>query len=146
MLLTVDTLCKRRLERAKINHETYRLLYKMCIDRIERTNKLHAENAGGRWYASACTWSLPYFFPGRPMYEHAHAARYIVDKLRHGGFEVTYDDSNGKFSIDWSSLSSPHAIRQHMRSGSTTTPPHHQQKTDSIDALVTRMRRKLRMT
>ena len=118
----------------------------MCIERIERINKLHAENPGRRWYASTCTWSLPCFSPGRPAYEASHAARYILDKLRRGGFDATYDESSGTFSIDWSSRSSPDAIREHMKKTSApmTTPP--RQSADSIDALVTRMRRKLDMT
>lgn len=79
-MLTVRELQQKREARAKVNHETYKFLLRQAQDRV----RLRAENK--------CTdllWQVPPLVPGRPIYTVSHAARYITDKLRRGGFEVT---------------------------------------------------------
>jgi hypothetical protein len=89
-MLSVDDLCKPLLKRALINHETYKILYTECIQHIKRKHE------------SGCTITLyhvPDFLLGRPIYTHAHAIRYITEKLRRGNFDVIVDGS--VLHIDW---------------------------------------------
>lgn len=56
---------------------------------------------------TSCTWVVPPFYPGRPLYDVFHALRYIRDKLRHGGFHVKTDPANNELSIDWDTTRRP---------------------------------------
>lgn len=89
-MLSVDDLCKPLLKRAEINHETYKLLYTECVEHIKRKHE------------SGCTitiYHVPDFLLGRPIFTHAHAIRYITEKLRRGKFDVTVDGP--VLHIDW---------------------------------------------
>jgi len=97
-MLTVDQLRQKQLERANINHETYKRLYAMCTKRIQ---DLAAHNI------TSCVWVVPPFYPGRPLYTVTHAMRYVRDKLRHGGFSVTADPLNNALNIDWDASRQP---------------------------------------
>lgn len=81
-MLTVESLRQKRLERARINHETYKLLYGMCATKINDLNKLKPP-------VTSFIWNVPPIYPGRPLYDQQHALRYIRDKLLHGGFSIT---------------------------------------------------------
>jgi hypothetical protein len=78
--LTVADLHRDREARAAVNHETYKRLWEGVQDRI----RARAENKG-----TDLTWQVPPFVPGRPVYAVSHAARYVADKLRRGGFVVS---------------------------------------------------------
>lgn len=78
-MLTVRELQKQREARARVNHETYKMLLHQVQDRL----RLRADNR-----ASDLLWQVPPLVPGRPVYTVSHAARYITDKLRRGGFDV----------------------------------------------------------
>ncbi len=78
--LTVGELHKRREDRAKVNHETYRQLWGQVQERV----RLRAANG-----FTDLLWQVPPLVLGRPVYKVSHAARYVCDKLRLGGFEVT---------------------------------------------------------
>ena len=89
-MLSVDDLCKPILERAKTNHETYKLVYTQCVDHIKRKHE------------AGCTitlYQVPDFVLGRPLFTHAHAIRYIAEKLRRGKFDVQVDGP--VLHIDW---------------------------------------------
>lgn len=78
-MLTVSTLTKPLLDRAIVNHTTYKLIYNQCAEHIKRKN------------TADCTTTLfnvPEFMIGRPTFTHAHAVRYVSEKLRKGGFNV----------------------------------------------------------
>lgn len=79
-MLTVAELQRERQARAQVNHETYKQLWRQAQDRI----RARADNKG-----TDLAWQVPPLVPGRPVYAAAHAARYVSDKLRRGGFEVT---------------------------------------------------------
>jgi hypothetical protein len=80
-----------RIKKARVNHETYKQLYTALHDRIKRrasTNVTHL------------LYVVPPIVPGRPVYDPIHAARYITDKLRRGGFRVESAQGHVLF-IDW---------------------------------------------
>lgn len=79
-MLTVADLQRGREAKARVNHETY----KQLLRQVEGHLRSRAENRG-----SDLLWQVPPLVPGRPVYAVSHAARYITDKLRHGGFEVS---------------------------------------------------------
>lgn len=91
-MLTVDDVLSIKLEKARRNHETYKELLRKCYDKIKQA----AEAA-----ATHTTYSLPAFIIDRPSYTMQHAMRYIVDKLRLGGFNVTVLGEN-RLHVDWS--------------------------------------------
>jgi len=78
--LTVEELQHERQERATVNHATYKQLLGQVQDRL----RIRATNN-----FTDLLWPVPPLVPGRPVYKVSHAARYITDKLRRGGFEVT---------------------------------------------------------
>lgn len=89
-MLSVDDLCKPVLERAQMNHETYKMLYTQCIEHIKRKHE------------TGCTitiFCVPDFVLGRPTFTHSHAIRYISEKLRRGKFDVKVDGP--LIHIDW---------------------------------------------
>lgn len=87
--LTVAELRARREAGAAVNHETYKGLLAQAEDRVR------AREAGG---FSDLLWQVPPMVPGRPVYAVSHAARYVGEKLRRGGFAVadvaSPDDKN----------------------------------------------------
>lgn len=78
--LTVAELQTQREARASVNHETYKQLLGQVQDRI----RARAQNDFRDFM-----WQVPPLVPGRPLYTVSHAARYVSEKLRRGGFEVT---------------------------------------------------------
>lgn len=78
-MLTVRELQKQREARAGVNHATY----KMLLLQVQGRLRMRADNK-----ATDLLWQVPPLVPGRPVYAVSHAARYITDKLRRGGFEV----------------------------------------------------------
>lgn len=78
-MLTVAELRGQREARAAVNHETYKQLFEQVQQRI----RARAAND-----LSELLWQVPPLVPGRPVYAPLHAARYVTDKLRRGGFEV----------------------------------------------------------
>lgn len=78
--LTVAELQSQRVARASVNHETYKGLLAQVQGRI----RLRATND-----CRDLVWQVPPLVPGRPVFAVSHAARYISEKLRRGGFDVT---------------------------------------------------------
>lgn len=78
-MLTVDDLRQQREDRSRVNHETYKRLFNQLTDRV----RARAQNRG-----TSLVWLVPPFVLGRPLYNPAHAARYISEKLERGGFTV----------------------------------------------------------
>lgn len=77
--LTVDDLRGMREARAAVNHETYKMLLRQVHDRV----RARAANR-----LTHMSFQVPPLVPGRPLFTTSHAARYIADKLRIGGFDV----------------------------------------------------------
>lgn len=92
-ILSVKELDKKSLEKAKVNHETYRYIYDLCASQIRRQN-----DAGN----TQTVYTIPAFVIGRTPYTHSHAIRYTVEKLQRGGFRVTPDpECPALILIDW---------------------------------------------
>jgi hypothetical protein len=92
-ILSVKELDKKSLERAKVNHDTYRYIYDLCASQIRRQN-----DAGN----TQTIYTIPAFVIGRTPYTHSHAIRYTVEKLERGGFHVTPDpECPAMILIDW---------------------------------------------
>ena len=83
-----------QLNRAKVNHETYKQLFQACCDRIRRRALIPG--------APRCMhYAVPPFVWGRPPFTHAHAARYVCEKLQRNGFRVSHA-APGVLLVDWS--------------------------------------------
>lgn len=91
-MLTVGDVQAVRLERARTNHETYKIVLQRVYDRIRHRTSLNGTDM---------TYAIPPFVPGRPVYDPSHAARYVTEKLQRGGFGVSTDDA-GSLVVDWS--------------------------------------------
>lgn len=91
-MLTVGDVQAVRLDRARTNHETYKIVLQRVYDRIRHRTSLNGTDL---------TYAVPPFVPGRPVYDPSHAARYVTEKLQRGGFAVTTDDA-GSLVVDWS--------------------------------------------
>ena len=91
-LLKVGDLTSRDRERVKKNHETYKMLYKQCVDHIRRLNDMGT---------TSTTYFVSEYVLGRPLFTHSHAIRYIVEKLQRGKFCVEVDPVSKHLVIDW---------------------------------------------
>ena len=78
-MLTVADLQRERQAKAVVNHETY----KQLLQQVQRLLRGRADAK-----ATDLLWPVPPLVPGRPVYTVSHAARYVADKLRRGGFHV----------------------------------------------------------
>ena len=78
-MLTVADLQRDRQAKALVNHETY----KQLLHQVQRLLRTRADNRG-----TDLLWPVPPLVPGRPLYTVSHAARYVAEKLRRGGFQV----------------------------------------------------------
>lgn len=83
-----------RLERAKVNHETYKDLFRLCCERIRR-------RAGVRLAPPAMHFQVPPFVWGRPPFQHSHAVRYVSEKLSRNGFRVTPSSTPSLLLVEW---------------------------------------------
>jgi hypothetical protein len=90
-LKVCDLVAKDR-ERAKQNHETYKMLYKQCVDHIRRRNDMGSMST---------TYFVSEYVLGRPLFTHSHALRYIKDKLERGKFSVEIEPVSKYLVISW---------------------------------------------
>lgn len=89
-LLKIADLTHDDIERHRINHETYRIIYDKCVDSIK------ARNATG---SSWLKFTVVSYIPDRPLYKLEHAKRYVAEKLKRGGFLV--EEFEGELVICW---------------------------------------------
>lgn len=89
-MLKLADLAAKDTERAKRNHETYKMIYGKVSALI--TTQHDTGN-------SSLLYDVPAFVLGRPMFNHAHAVRYVRDKLVKGGFDV--EQMGCTLSISW---------------------------------------------
>lgn len=68
-----------RLEKSRVNHETYKEIYARVNERI----KTH-----GTMGERELVVKIPVYIPGRPVYDVTHAARYVIEKLKLAGFDA----------------------------------------------------------
>lgn len=94
-MLRVEDLHHSRRQRASVNHESYKILLHKVYDRIRHRASLNM---------SDIDYTVPPIVPGRPIYNQAHAARYITEKLERGGFSVTQRNDNNNsivLAVSW---------------------------------------------
>lgn len=82
-----------RMKRAQVNHETYKQLFRTCCERIRRRVALPKA-------PQHVHYQVPPFVWGRPPFKHAHALRYVSEKLRRNGFVVS-EASPGTLLVEW---------------------------------------------
>jgi hypothetical protein len=96
MLFTVDDAKKIVVEKSNVNRETYKEILELCYRRIR--SKINADKK-----SREVVFVLPPFIVGKPVYNKDHAVRYIVGKLKHGGFKAVPENDNCSIRITWSS-------------------------------------------
>lgn len=90
-----------QLKRAEVNHRTYKSIFESACDRIRR--RAIIPNA-----PRDMLFRVPPFVWGRPPYAHAHAIRYVTEKLRRNGFKVSPDAGDpGTLHVDWNRKPAP---------------------------------------
>lgn len=94
-MVTADEIRSIREHRAKTNHETYKQIFQTCTDRIQLLVRAHP-------MSTAMTFDVPPFVIGRPVYDVAHAKRYVIGALEKNGFKVRHDLESSTICIDWS--------------------------------------------
>lgn len=94
-MLKLSDLEAKDKERAKRNHETYKMIYNKVSTLI--TTQHETGN-------SSLVYDVPAFVLGRPMFNHAHAVRYVRDKLLKGGFRV--DQMGCTLHVSWKTMCS----------------------------------------
>lgn len=82
-----------QLQRARVNHETYKGLFEACCSRIRRRALLPKA-------PQHVHYAVPPFVWGRPPFKHSHALRYVSEKLRRNGFDVA-ESSPGVLLVQW---------------------------------------------
>lgn len=97
--LTVGDLTTKDRERVKQNHETYKMLYKQCVEHIRRRNDMGS---------TSTTYFVSEYVLGRPLFTHLHAVRYIKEKLERGKFYVEIDPVSKALVIDWGAEKQKH--------------------------------------
>ena len=90
-MLTVDEVRKIRLDKARVNHETYKGILAQVYTRIRQVATMHGVSLVAR---------VPHLVPGRPVFNPAHAERYVTEKLRLGGFDVS-PLGGGLLAVQW---------------------------------------------
>lgn len=76
------------VQRAKVNHETYKILFGQCC-------RLIRDRAGNVHLPQVVHFKVPGVMFDRPPYKHHHATRYIKEKLERNGFKVDEDGPGG---------------------------------------------------
>ena len=107
-ILTAQELRRGVQQRASINHETYKQLYRICTTAITRLQPVRPP-------VTKCSWTVPEHILWRPPYKRDHAVRYVRDKLQHYGFSVTIRDEF-TLDIDWS-------VKKKKKKKTKTLPP-----------------------
>lgn len=88
-----------QLRRAQVNHETYKGLFDACCSRIRRRALLPKA-------PQHIHYAVPPFVWGRPPFKHSHALRYVSEKLRRNGFEVS-ESAPGVLLVQWKPATKP---------------------------------------
>lgn len=88
-----------QLRRAQVNHETYKGLFEACCSRIRRRALLPKA-------PQHVHYAVPPFVWGRPPFKHSHALRYVSEKLRRNGFDVS-ESAPGVLLVQWKPAARP---------------------------------------
>lgn len=97
--MRVEDIHEMRLRRAETNHQTYKNIFHACCDRIRRRASLPSP-------PRSMVFQVPLIVWGRPPYKHPHATRYVSEKLRRNGFDVT-EQPGGELHVSWTAAAAP---------------------------------------
>jgi len=111
--LTVAELRDDRQLRRGVNHDTYRGIWEV-VQRTIRRVAVHAESA---------SVTVPALVPGRPLFTHAHAVKYVRGKLARAGFDVRDGDEPGVLLVDWRPRPPPPPAKTPKRAAKPPKPP-----------------------
>jgi len=103
---SAEQLSKIRKNKHDIHRETYKTLYKECMNRITRANENGRTNV---------TYDIPAISLGLPLYDIHHVSAYIVRKLTEGNFRTLMIAIN-KIYIDWD-----HVVNKSIGHGTVET-------------------------
>jgi len=94
-VLTAQDAQQIRLAKKSVNHETYRMLFQMTIQRIKSRCEMNQ---------TSFQYRIPNFLLGRPTINTKHAARYVSEKLKIYGYKSTFYSVSGQWYVnaDWS--------------------------------------------
>lgn len=134
-MVTVEELQRDREAKARVNHETY----KQLLAQVHARLKARSDNK-----FRDLVWVVPPLVPGRPVYNPWHAARYVSDKLRLGGFDVEVASGDGVhvLYIEWSPVPKKPGPSTSSRPTTPSTPSRitTDQATRSLEKLKARLR------
>lgn len=92
-LLTTTDMAKPRLERARQNRETYKLILARCYQAMEGANERRL---------FFVRFMVPGHVMGRPAFDPSHAVFYVCGKLHKGGFLVRHVPPTGQLlHVEW---------------------------------------------
>lgn len=120
-----------RMKRAQVNHETYKQLFKACCERIRRRVALPKA-------PQHVHYQVPPFVWGRPPFKHAHALRYVSEKLRRNGFVVSDAASPGTLVVEW-----PRARQPPPQPAAARKPTPPKKKPSKLSARLAALRKQL---
>lgn len=130
-MFTVSSLVQPDLARASVNHETYKQLWQNCVNHIRRRHGARCGDA---------LWQVPEHVLGRPPYTHAHAVRYVSEKLRAGGFDVKVMEA-GIIHVNWARQVTKHVAKKVQESARSDMPPRKKRVPPKDEPLSVRLER-----
>jgi len=125
-MLRIAELTQKDRARADENHKTYKMLYEKCANHVRRRHALGHRNT---------IWTVDSIVIGRPVFRYEHALRYIVEKLRKGGFDAYIDRDTYAIAISWEPKKTKHTKKSSKSSGSTPVAKDARKKKVSDDIL-----------
>ena len=95
VILTAQDAQQIRLAKKNVNHETYKMLFHMTIQRIRSRCEMNQ---------TRFQYRIPNFLLGRPTINTKHAARYVSEKLKIYGYKSNFYSIHGHWYVeaDWS--------------------------------------------
>jgi len=93
-MLTVHDVRHLAEDKSKVNRDIYKELLRMCYRKIRTKIQLDKKT-------KSVEFVLPPFIIGKPVYNTAHAVRYITDALRKGGFRTEVLEEGRVVLVMW---------------------------------------------
>ena len=133
--VTAHALRQQATRRSNTNHETYRMLY----GQVQTALQEHARNHPKVYFLA---WKVPPYMYGRPLYRHAHAVRYIAEKLSHAGFKVSpAPGAADMLIVDWTPAPLPR-VPLDVRAGRLHRRMERERERDARDSHYSRQKTK----
>jgi hypothetical protein len=86
-----------RRERSMVNHESYRIIYSTLAKNLRHFARSNPNS-------TAFKFEVPPFILGRPLYDRAHAVRYVFEKAVRHGYSVSQTGNGAELLLDWTPL------------------------------------------